>query len=297
MQSTYSDAPGQGYLGQLINSAAPRAIRARIARGYVDAGYAVFRAAAAFAGFGTSGTSDPGAIFQRPSPAAAADVDALITSITTSTSVQTLETTDFDGVVGLDEMFPPRRVTLTLSNHADWDATTAVVTGIDADTNLEVTENLSIPDTGNTTLTTTGYFKSVSKLVIPAQSGTGGTATFGIAAMATLTAADFDGVAKRDLVKRTFSADDVANGVATTTADFVDNETVSVVRVGSLWVYAEEAVNEGDSVYVRIASGAGGTHLGAFRNDSDSSTCVQLTNAYFRAKASAAGPVQLTILA
>lgn len=52
---------------------------------------------------------------------------------------------------------------------------------------------------------------------------------------------------------------------------------------GRVWCLAEETLSAGDDVYVRfIPNGAGKLQLGAIRNDSDSSTCAQLTNAFVR---------------
>lgn len=295
MQSTYTEDIGLAYLGQMLNGAGPRSIRPRQARGYVDAGYAAFRVSPTYGSGGSSTIYDPGEIYQIPNPGAAADVDAIEATITSSTSIQTI--TSFDGVVGSGTMYPPRQITFVASSSADWDATDVTITGIDAATGAEVTETLALSDGGNETLTTTGFFSSVTSVGLEAQSGTGGTATVGVAALTTLTAALFDGVVKRDLTKNTFAADNVYNTAGASSAyDYGDNETLNVVRVGSIWVYTETATNESSPVYVRIASGAGGSHLGAFRSDSDSSSAVLLSNAYFRREA-AAGMNVLTLLA
>lgn len=57
---------------------------------------------------------------------------------------------------------------------------------------------------------------------------------------------------------------------------------VSVMKKGRIWVTVEEAVNDGDQAFVRFASGAGGTQLGAFRKSADTATAVALPGAYFR---------------
>lgn len=57
-------------------------------------------------------------------------------------------------------------------------------------------------------------------------------------------------------------------------------EAVMVMNKGRIWVAIEEDIAVGDAVYVRhTANGSGKLRLGAFRNDSDSSNCDQLTNA------------------
>lgn len=112
---------------------------------------------------------------------ALADVDAILSGGTSSTSAQTLSGASLNGVLGYRALSPSRRITLVLSNHADWDASTATITGKDAN-GTTITENLSIPNGGNTTLTTTALFARVTSVTIPIQSGTGGTFTVGVAA-------------------------------------------------------------------------------------------------------------------
>ena len=107
-----------------------------------------------------------------------ADVDAIVATLASTAGVQTLTGATLDGVVGDDEMIPPRNVTMTFSNHADWDATMAVVTGIDSDGNV-VQEDLLIPNGGNATVTGAKLFAKIMNLYVPAQSGTGGTFTLG----------------------------------------------------------------------------------------------------------------------
>lgn len=64
---------------------------------------------------------------------------------------------------------------------------------------------------------------------------------------------------------------------------------VGVMRQGRIWVTVEEAVNDGDDVFVRFASGAGGTGLGAFRKSADTATAVALPSAKYVTTAAAAG--------
>lgn len=110
-----------------------------------------------------------------------ADVDAILSGGASSTSLQTLSGASLNGVLGYRALSPSRRITLVLSSHADWDASTATITGKDAN-GTTITETLSIPNGGNTTLTTTKLFARVTSVAIPIQSGTGGTFTVGVAA-------------------------------------------------------------------------------------------------------------------
>lgn len=112
------------------------------------------------------------------------DVDAIVATGASSTSEQTLTGATLDGATGDDVMAEPRFVTLTLSSHADWDATTAVLSGVDGNGNA-ITENLSIPNGGNATVTGTKRFLRVTSIVIPVQSGSGGTFTVGLRAIVT----------------------------------------------------------------------------------------------------------------
>jgi len=105
-----------------------------------------------------------------------ADDDAIVSGTSTG-GIQTI--TNLTGVIGDDEMTPSRALTLTLSNHANWDATTAVVTGTN-DAGDTITENFSIPDGGNAVLNGSKLFASVTQIVIPAQSGTSGTWKLGV---------------------------------------------------------------------------------------------------------------------
>lgn len=110
------------------------------------------------------------------------DVDAILaTGGASSTSLQTLSGASLNGVLGYRALSPSRRITLVLSNHADWDASTATITGKDAN-GATITDTLSIPNGGNATLTTTKLFARVTSVAIPVQSGTGGTFTVGVAA-------------------------------------------------------------------------------------------------------------------
>lgn len=81
--------------------------------------------------------------------------------------------------VGNRAMPCARSLRLVLSNHADWDATNAVVTGLDINDEV-LTETLAIPNGGNTTVAGTKFFAQVTRIDIPAQSGTGGTWSLGI---------------------------------------------------------------------------------------------------------------------
>lgn len=113
---------------------------------------------------------------------ALADVDAIIaTGGASSGSDQTLLAGSFNGVLGAGALTPTRRLTFTFSSSSDWMATTATVTGLDAN-GATITEDFAIPNNGGATVTGAKYFAKVTQVAIPAQDGTGGTFTMGVRA-------------------------------------------------------------------------------------------------------------------
>jgi hypothetical protein len=60
---------------------------------------------------------------------------------------------------------------------------------------------------------------------------------------------------------------------------YIAGDAVAPVRKGRVWVLPEEAVTPASGVFVRFATGSGGSALGAFRASADTATAVQLTRA------------------
>lgn len=60
---------------------------------------------------------------------------------------------------------------------------------------------------------------------------------------------------------------------------YAAQDSVMVMNKGRIYVAIEEDIAVGDDVYFRHTAGGGGTKLGAFRNDADTATADQLTNA------------------
>lgn len=58
---------------------------------------------------------------------------------------------------------------------------------------------------------------------------------------------------------------------------YADNEPVDILIEGEVWVASENAITAYQDVFVRYASGAGGTQLGALRTNNDTSTAAQVT--------------------
>lgn len=106
---------------------------------------------------------------------------AIIATGVSTTGIQTITGAGLNGIVGATAFTPPRRLAFIFSSHADWDATTAVVTGKNSRGQV-ITENFLIPNNGNATVNGVKEFVSITQVVIPAQSGTGGTYTLGLIA-------------------------------------------------------------------------------------------------------------------
>lgn len=196
----------------------------------------------------------------------AADADAIKTNIGSTAGSQALDADDFNGVIGSGRIFPPSTIALALSLHADWNATTATLEGLD-ENGLPVSESLSIPDGGNATVTSENYYSRVTGLTIPAQAGTGGTAQLGTTADRTLDGGDVLGVSVRThkaLAAQSLNSNEV----------YEDEDPMPVLRQGRINVTVENAFRAGDRVLVRLVAGVGET-LGAVRvHDTDGGDCV-----------------------
>lgn len=287
MQTSYTTKPAIAVEGMIADSRIMKNIVSRFATGVIKAGRGVFRASAFEPSQADGDSAMPGQVVQSLSPAAAVDVDAILASGGASAATAAVwEGAELNGVVGQGTMRPARLITLVLSNHTDWDATNATLTGIDDYGDL-VTETLAIPNGGNATVTSVRKYRSVLSLAIPAQTGAGGTFTIGIAALA-FTAADFEGVAVYDAsIER--EADAIAAGV-----EYGDKVCLPVLDKGAVYVLPEVDVKPGDDVFVRVAVGSG-SNLGAFRITNDSSSCVQITGAKWGSKAAAGTPAVLIL--
>ena len=74
------------------------------------------------------------------------------------------------------------------------------------------------------------------------------------------------------------------------TAAVKDQEQCNVLEEGAIWLLCEEAMAVLDDVYVRYASGSGGSQLGAIRNDADTSTARQSKGIRVLRATTGAGP-------
>lgn len=87
-----------------------------------------------------------------------------------------------------------------------------------------------------------------------------------------------------------------SNEVGDDNLNLVDPERVfNVLHEGRMYVLPEQAVAVGDPVYARIAAGAGGTQLGAFRMDADTASAQLLNGARWLSAGDASNPAILEL--
>lgn len=281
VQLSYSQNPQEAVVGSLAEGFVAHQAHARFARGMIKSGYGVFRSSGA-----NVLNFEPGEAFNTPVPGVAVSANAIHTGASAA-SIQTI--TSFNGAFGGVELQPPRQVTITFDASTDWDPTSGSIVYVDLEGTTR-TQTLAVATSA--ALTTTFAAKRVVSLTLPAQTGAGGVFTIGVAALAAPTIAEFDGVALRQLFKRTISNGSLYSlpgmlGV-TGTADYVDGDSVPVLTTGGVWVYSEAAVQDGSPVYVRVSANGGLTQLGAFAPAAGAGL-VLVPNARFVRNSSGAG--------
>lgn len=209
-----------------------------------------------------------------------ADPDAILASGgASSATAQTISGASLNGVYGDDLFFPPRNVTLTLNNHADWDTTEAVATGLAPDGNLQQ-ETLLIPNGGNATVTGKLPFSRIDSLYVPAQSGSGGTFTMGVGTVLGAIDRQCAGVA-------TYIA-------SKPTGAFAQYDDIALLVEGEVCVVSETAATEGDPVYVRFVA-TGDEVRGQVRNTPDGNDCALLQGAVYARSLAAAGNARIRL--
>lgn len=252
MQTTYNLNPAAALEGMLADAGNCEVITA-LAQAAIRMGIVVVK---------HNGDADD---LCRPPPAVAASVNSIIVTGVSTAGQQIYAPAaggglDFDGtgIGGGDGIMSPvaRNLRVVFDGHADWDVTTAVAAGYDEDGDY-VTENFAVATSAN--LTGTVLFSRLISFTLPAQTGGGGTFTMGVGTLlGDLTGKHGLGVA----------ALMTSRGQADTATGYDANEDVSIVRKGRVWVLAEEAVEPGDPVYVRMVA-AGAEVLGRLRRTED----------------------------
>lgn len=262
-QTTYGLVPAIGRAGQVADGAIMQDVISTVAEGAVALGCAVLK--------GTSPRQG------KPVAAVALDVDSIVaTGGVSAATAQTVQTTALNGVIGQGRIVPAQQVTMTLNSHADWDATTATIYGEDADGN-QLVEDVLIPNGGNATITTKAAFGRVVSIFIPAQTGANGTYTAGTApTQAEFARADILGVSVWQSAHEPYTSD-----------SYSDKDEMPVLRKGRVYVVTEDAVVNGDPVYVRIVT-SGGDAPGQFGGERSASFAL-LRGARFRTTAAIDG--------
>lgn len=219
----------------------------------------------------------------------AADVDAIVATFATTAGIQTLDTAgELDGVFGAEAFYPPSRLDFIFNSHADWNATTGVVTYED-ENGTRRSENIAIPDAGNATVSTVGYVRRVISIVIPAQADVNGTMTVGVQGPAGRIYSGYGLMGVSAFTQKTLQTPSSSNNEV-----YEDNTAMPVVRRRRIWVVCEDACTPNDSVYARCASGSE-TVIGRFRTDNDSGTCIPVPSAKFLSTAAAGGLALLEV--
>lgn len=258
IQTSYAFDRSVGYPGALADSG-PRDVKSVIAAVAIAAGLLVIQGATRAKGY-------------LPAAPTAADPDGIIATGASAAAVQNISGASLDGAIGDDEMVPARNLVLVLSSHANWDLTTATVTGLDADGNV-ITENFVIPDAGNATVTGVKHFAKVTNLYIPVQGGTSGTYTLGTgSSLGPINGRYVHGVALYDASREPEA--------------YPVNYVVPCVRKGRVYVTSETSYSDGDPVFVRFVA-TGDEVAGQFRNAADSTDCALVEGARFRGTGSA----------
>ena len=277
--SGYGETPPIGRVGAIADSRTLKFLATKMAAGMVAIGLSVFRVPV-YGADGQNRIHNRPVVYQNPVPAAPLDVDAILASggASATAALTTKTAADANGVVGASVMYPARKLTVTFDGSTDWDPTTGHITFYDQDGVL-TTETLAIATSA--ALTTTKAASQFVSMSFPAQTGTGGTFTIGVAVLdSSVTLADWEGIVVYDPISGGHFSGDV------TTGEYQDGETLSAARIGAVWVVTEDACAAGGDVYTR--KGGTGT-FGAFRSDSDTGNAIQITGARYAMTSSAGG--------
>jgi hypothetical protein len=209
-----------------------------------------------------------------------ADDDAILTALATAAAIQTLDA-EADGVIGTGRIWPPAKLSVTRSAHADQNAVTAVLSYLD-ENGLPRSENLAFADAGGDSFTSAYYASRFVSLVIPAQAGVGGTTQIGITADRTLDGGDVLGVSVLDVAKTLEVSPSSWNNEV-----YEDATQMPALRKGRINVTVENAFRSGDCPLVRFVA-AGAEKLGAIRvHDTDGGDCIAWRRARLMSSGSA----------
>ena len=199
-----------------------------------------------------------------PIPAVPAlDVDAIATvaQVASAVAAQILETAvELDGIIGLDRIYPARNITIDTDADVGWDGplgyTPFWIYGEDVDGHPQ-TEQLIRNNVGAVAQNIVGFlpFSRVSRVDIGASNAATGVGSIGVSsAYVGFGKLDHPGVVCYDVAREPS---------ATAAVTFDANETLSCCHGGRICVVAQDAVDPGDPVFVRLVAG-GGIAAGSF---------------------------------
>lgn len=168
---------------------------------------------------------------------AAADADGIKKSIASAAAIAVYEGTALDGAVGSAVMVPPRNVTVTSSTHANIDAVAVAFEGTDINGDA-LTESITLTNGGGDTAKPGAKaFKTVTKITVPAQSGTGGALTFGFGLLL--------GLSKKLKIRA---------GASAVNSIYMENEAGTIKAVGAATgAYAVASVGLPNGTYSPLA--------------------------------------------
>jgi hypothetical protein len=139
-------------------------------------------------------------------------------------------------------MVPPRNVTVTTSTHADIEAVKVKFEGVDIN-GAAISEEITLTNGGGDTAKPGAKaFKQVTKITVPAQSGTGGALTFGFGLLL--------GLSKK-LKQRA--------GASAVNSIYMENEAGTIKAVGAATgTYAAASTGLPNGTYSPLAPADGG---------------------------------------
>ncbi len=208
----------------------------------------------------------------RLPPAFAADDDAIIPAHATAAADLTLDTSaagELDGTIGIGRIFPPSRLELVVSAHANVDLTNWPLVFED-EHGVRKTYYFPVPDGGGVTLRTPDFVSRVISLFQPTQSGIGGSFKLGTTTDRAIGLRDLQGICVRTHKTR----QDMS---ASNNEVYEDESEALARRFGRIYAAIENAFSAGDALFVRCTA-AGAEKRGAFRvGDSDGGDCALVT--------------------
>lgn len=249
VQTSYTDKAPTARKGQFANNGAapafPRTVEAGHANGTPRVGNLV-----ALSG---PKAGDLDAAEVAPLSAITVDVDDILAATATAATALSITSASTPALT-VTRINPARRITAVLNSSANWDATKMRIYGEDWEGNF-IKEELAVPDAGNTTITTHGFFSRVTKVELDAQAGTGGSFTMGYTADEGIYHPASVGVLVRDTAREPLDSNEAV----------ADNDRVDVLVTGDIYVAVEATALRGEPAYLRTAV-SGGNIIGQWRS-------------------------------